>query len=224
MVCPSTPAAPWLAFTCLYASTHLALGNTKRLCFVRGLLPLPVGPFLKLDGAAPLLSFHYGPSSLLRAAPPRCPASVLSSLWVLHLDFSLSIGATGSHVPHGSLKQVHAAFMPDAARAVSRFSPGLIPGQRLAPGFDIVPTLSTRHQRFTHVRLPVPYLTRSRLAFSPSAHHRLFTAAAWGGLEPAPAGRLRGAFPHLPCGFRGAQSSAYLTSRAIFMAASRVLR
>jgi transposase-like protein len=27
---------------------------------------------------------------------------------------SLSIGATGSHVPHKSLKQVHAALMPDA--------------------------------------------------------------------------------------------------------------
>ena len=26
----------------------------------------------------------------------------------------LRIGATGSHVPHKSLKQVHAAFMPDA--------------------------------------------------------------------------------------------------------------
>ena len=82
---------------------HLTLRNTKRFCSRWGLLPLPVGPFLKLDGAAPLLRFHYEPSSLVRAAPPRCPASVLSSLWVLHLDFSLIIGATGSHVPHGSL-------------------------------------------------------------------------------------------------------------------------
>ena len=138
------------------------------LLFHRGLLPLPVGPILKLDSAAPLLHPITGPSSLVRAAPPLCPASVLSSSWVLHLDFSLIIGATGSHVPHKSLDQVRAAFMPDAARAVSRFSPGLIPGQRLPPGFDIVPTLSTRHQRFTHVRLPVPYLTRSRLAFSPT--------------------------------------------------------
>ena len=30
---------------------------------------------------------------------------------------------------------------------------------------------------------------------------RLLTAAAWGSLEPAPAGRLRGAFPHLLCNF-----------------------
>jgi hypothetical protein len=44
------------------------------------------------------------------------------------LDISLSIGVTGSHVPHKSLKQVHAAFMPDAAWAVSRLSPRLIQG------------------------------------------------------------------------------------------------
>jgi len=44
------------------------------------------------------------------------------------LNISLNIGATGSHVPHRSLKQVYAAFMPDAAWAVSRFSPRLIQG------------------------------------------------------------------------------------------------
>jgi hypothetical protein len=35
------------------------------------------------------------------------------------LDFSLGIKATGSHVPRKSLNHAHAAFMPDAARAVS---------------------------------------------------------------------------------------------------------
>jgi hypothetical protein len=64
----------------------------------------------------------------LRATPPRCPALVLSLLWVGHLSFSLRIGATGSHLPHKSLNQGHAAFMPDAVWAVSRFSPRLIPG------------------------------------------------------------------------------------------------
>jgi hypothetical protein len=37
------------------------------------------------------------------------------------LNFSLIIGTTGSHVPHKSLNQVHATFMPDAAQAVNRF-------------------------------------------------------------------------------------------------------
>jgi hypothetical protein len=33
-------------------------------------------------------------------------------------------GATGSHVPHGSLSRARAAFMPDTAWAVDRFLPG----------------------------------------------------------------------------------------------------
>jgi len=65
-------------------------------------------------------------SSLLQDAPPRCSASVLSFLWVLHLNFSLSIGTTGSHVLHKGLNQVHATFMPDAAQTVSSVSSGLI--------------------------------------------------------------------------------------------------
>ena len=39
-------------------------------------------------------------SSLLQGNPPLCSASVLSSLWAVHLAFSLNIGTTGSHVPH----------------------------------------------------------------------------------------------------------------------------
>ena len=45
-------------------------------------------------------------------------------------------------------------------------SPKLIPGQRLHPGFDVVDTLSTRHQRFALARLLSSYLTRSRRAVS----------------------------------------------------------
>jgi len=60
-------------------------------------------------------------SSLLRVGPPPCLASVLSSLWGLHLDFSLNIETTGSHVPYNSLNQTHAAFMPSTTQAVNRF-------------------------------------------------------------------------------------------------------
>ena len=42
----------------------------------------------------------------------------------------------------------------------------LIPGQRLPSGFDDVPTLSTRYQRFICILLHSTYLTRSSLAFS----------------------------------------------------------
>src|SRR4030042_1218647 len=70
----------------------------------------------------PLLSIPITETStLLRVGPSPCSASVLSLSWVLHLSFSLTIGTTGSRVPHKSLIQVHATFMPDAAQAVNRF-------------------------------------------------------------------------------------------------------
>src|SRR3954452_14636901 len=56
--------------------------------------------------------------------------------------------------------------MPDAALAVSGSPPALIPEQRLLPGFDVVPTLSTLRRWFTRVRLSDPHLTQSRRAFS----------------------------------------------------------
>jgi hypothetical protein len=45
-----------------------------------------------------------------------------------HLDVSLRIEATGSHVPRESQMWSHAAFMPDAVRAAIRPSPRLVPG------------------------------------------------------------------------------------------------
>src|SRR5512147_888065 len=47
-----------------------------------------------------------------------------------------------------------------------RISPALITEQRLNPGFDVVPTLSTRHPWFPCGRLSDSHLTRSRRAFS----------------------------------------------------------
>lgn len=41
------------------------------------------------------------------------------------MDFSLHIEATGSHVPHKGLVQVHATSMPDAAHASYRLLVGL---------------------------------------------------------------------------------------------------
>ena len=64
-------------------------------------------------------------STLLRAVPPLYPASVLSSLWGFHLDFSLYIGVVGSHVPHKSLFHVHAASIPATAWTVDRCPPDL---------------------------------------------------------------------------------------------------
>src|SRR4051812_30776194 len=107
-----------------------------------------------------------GTSTLLRAHPPLCLASVLWLSWVFHLSFSLSIEATGSQVPCPSQDRTRATLMPDAALAVSGSPPALIPEQRLLPGFDVVPTLSTLRRWFTRVRLSDPHLTQSRRAFS----------------------------------------------------------
>ena len=57
---------------------------------------------------------------------------------------------------------LHAGHRLDSKQVSSR----LIPGQRLPPGFDDVPTLSTRYQRFICIRLHSTYLTKSSFAFS----------------------------------------------------------
>src|SRR3954467_7190397 len=53
----------------------------------------------------------------------------------------------------------HAVFMPVAARPVGRLPPSFVAGQQREPGFGDVPRLSTRQQRFTHIRLTSAHLT-----------------------------------------------------------------
>ena len=99
---------------------HELLRNRVRLCLRHRLLPLRVDRVPRLESRAPSLHLCYQASSLPRAHPPLRLASVRSSLWGLHLDFSLRIEAAGSHVPHKSLRWTHAVFMPVITRAVSR--------------------------------------------------------------------------------------------------------
>ena len=77
-----------------------------------------------------------GPSSLLRARPPLCPASVLNRSRGLRLRVSLRIGTTGSHVPCRSLQESPATFMPGAVRAINRHLPNSSRGHSPFPGFD----------------------------------------------------------------------------------------
>lgn len=81
---------------------------------------------------------------MLPVAPPLCPASVLRLLWGVHLSRSLRIGATGSHVPHQRLDQVHAAFMPEAAWPVHRSPPDSSQG-------NDYPLVLTSSLRFRHL-------------------------------------------------------------------------
>src|SRR5215469_10930055 len=58
--------------------------------------------------------------------------------------------------------------------------------------------LSMRRQEFACARLSSPYMTRSQPRLFHNVHHRdLATEAAYGCLEPPPAGRLRRADLHL---------------------------
>ena len=74
---------------------------------------------------------------------------------------------------------------------------------------------------FACARLSESYLPRSyAVTFPKRSPPWLFTSAALGGLKPAPASRLRGAFPHLLCSYahfmkkcaRGALYWEYLSS------------
>jgi hypothetical protein len=174
-----------------------------------------------------LLGPRYQASSLLLTRPSLGLASVLCSSWVHHLEFSLGIKA---QVPTFRTKATlwsHAVCMPVATRTIGRHPPSFIPGQQQEPGFDDIPTLSTLHQRFTHVRLTSAYLTGYSRLFRNAHHPSHCAGAAYGGLNPDPAIRVRGADPHLLCSKaalswlyiltsssrrRGALSSAYLTT------------
>ena len=124
--------------------------------------------------------------------------------------YSAPLGSATWRSPFASRRQVptfrtrasrwsHAVFMPVAARPVGRLPPSFVPGQQLEPGFGDVPTLSTRHQRFTRVRLTSAHLTGLSRLFRNAHHPGLVTDAACGGLDPDPAIRARGADPHLLC-------------------------
>ncbi len=103
-------------------------------------LPLP-----RHKVCGPLRSMPMtGTSSLLRAHPSLCLASVRLASGVFPLSLSLRIEATGSQVTCSSPNRNHATFMPDAALAVSG-SP-----QCLSRSNDSTPVL-TSFLRFRHV-------------------------------------------------------------------------
>src|SRR5215470_18108517 len=144
-------------------------------------------------GPAPLHSPHpyY---ELLRPCAPRRYSGPCG---VRHLDVSLSIGATGSHVPYKSLVELRAAYMPDGAWAVSG-APKADPGGRVTPRF-CHRLISFRH--FISGSLALASLDRAcrnRVpAFPQRSPPRLLPAAACGGLRSAPDHRTRRALLHL---------------------------
>ena len=107
-----------------------------------------------------------------------------------------------SQVPFKSLTQIHATFTPEAAWAVNRLPPNLSWIKHRDP--VLTSSLSFRRliEWFAYARLSESHLPRSYVVTFPKRSLPwLFTNAALGGLEPAPASRLRGAHPHLLCSY-----------------------
>jgi hypothetical protein len=61
--------------------------------------------------------------------------------------------------------------MPDAGWPAIGPSANLVPEKSHFPGFDIISTLSTRHQWFACARLSGPYLTGQARLFRNAQHH-----------------------------------------------------
>jgi len=119
----------------------------------------------------------YSLSRVVHATTSRsAPVSRIGTLCLARSTcstFSLRIATTGSHVPHKSPMHGHAALIPDAAWPRSRFITKLIPASCHATGFDIIQSLSIRHQRFAYARLHASHLTE----FSPPFPSTLTTEA-----------------------------------------------
>jgi hypothetical protein len=144
---------------------------TNGLVLSMQVLPSRVAHGITPNDAAPSVRSHYRtffPTTSDSAPVPRLGTQALAG--APRLRGSLCIGTTGSYVPHPCLNQDHAAFMPDASGAINRSSSTSFAGQSLDPGFDVGWGLSTRHQRFTCVRLLDSHLTKSCSAFSGNAH------------------------------------------------------
>src|SRR3954465_3170986 len=100
--------------------------------FLPSLVDLANGP----DNATPSVQPDYrafSPTTGCSAPVPRLGCLIL--VGTTHLNFSLGIEATGSHVPCKSLVQSHATFMPDAAWAAIRPPPQTRPGLTTSPRF-----------------------------------------------------------------------------------------
>ncbi len=121
------------------------------------------------------------------------------------------IEASGSQVPHRSLNRARATSTPDTHLARNAGTRQTHPRATTGPWFrTVVHTLSTFHQRFTHVRLLGSHLTHHVRLFRNAHHHGSFTAAACGGLRPPPAWAVTEGPPPSPVQHRIQTASVYI--------------
>src|ERR1700757_4868864 len=92
-------------------------------------LPLPVALWPEQNNATPSLQPHY--RTFITTTGCSAPVPRIATLTLIgstYLDFSLSIGATGSRVPHRSLVQGHPPSRRMPAGQQSGHPPRLVPG------------------------------------------------------------------------------------------------
>src|SRR5688572_5356600 len=150
---------------------HHLLGNTKRFCLSRWLLPLRRLTFTTSWMTRPLCSIgfprllsSYGP--LRPCASHRYSHPWRSTPWISPLT-------SRPQVPTFRTK-AWSRVTPPLWRVSSKQvagSPCTSPGLTTRPGFDTVPTLSTRLRWFIRFVSTGPHLMRSRRTFSRDAHH-----------------------------------------------------
>ena len=96
------------------------------------------------------------------------------------MDFSLYIGATGSHSstqkPESDSRHLYAGHHPPSKQVPDGFIPGLVQD----PGFDVFPVLSTLHLWFTFVRLSDSHMTHYIAPFTMTLTTKaLYQRSSW---------------------------------------------
>src|SRR6516225_8533200 len=152
--CPSTPAAPWFAFTRLKASQTSRFGIENGFALSTRSSRLPVGARPRLNNAAPSLQPYYRAfAATTGCSAPQAPHRYCRPCGFSRLRLLPWHRSRGSHVPYQSLVELRAAYMPDAARAGFRVLPDFSQRQGQPPVLTSPNPLSTLHRRFACARL-----------------------------------------------------------------------
>src|SRR5215469_5310002 len=94
-------------------------------------LPLPVALCPEQNNATPSPQPHYRTfTTTMGCSAPVPRIGTLTLIGSTYLDFSLSIGAAGSRVPHRSLVQDHAGCRLGSNQATPQARPGLTKSPR----------------------------------------------------------------------------------------------
>ena len=144
---------------------------------------------LRSTGITPLLHYY-------RAVRPSPRIGTFGLAVGAACAFSLSIAGQVLHVPYKSQIELRAAYMPDAAWAVSVHPPSLSRKMGQPPVLTSSNRIDTSST--VHLRSPLPIMPAGILfrLFRNVHHHRFFTTAACGGLRSTPDCRPRRAILH----------------------------